>query len=187
MVCKDREYKKNNKCLPVSILCDEFSKTTGDCITCIDFRYYVLNGVCLLKGDTTPSKPDTTPSKPDTTPQPPRSCLGNEYLSPAGICKPIPANCPEFDAKAEACTKCAWSYYINDEKGCSLIQCSFGKVVDIHGTDCIDKPPFCKDYNSKLGQCTSCTDILHTLISGVCVEVKSTGNGNSCYERQAKG
>lgn len=132
----------------MSALCDKFVSFTGDCVTCKDYGYIVTNGKCVppvvkcgprqyVFNFTCVNASDLCKTIDDqgactscydgfkvtngTCTVIPVVCKEGQYVK-ENKCKDIPAHCPFFDQKKEACQICDRGYYVNNGV-CLKIEC----------------------------------------------------------------
>lgn len=108
--CLSREYFRYGQCLPVSSFCGIFDKNTGDCLTCVNASFALLNGSCI---------------------QNTISC-GTRQILQNKTCVDVDRSCDSFNPQDGSCLSCLNSTYFTLLNGKCIIKsvnCTIGQVL----------------------------------------------------------
>lgn len=190
IICPERQVPSTYGifCIDVSILCNDYDRLTGDCLSCRDASASVINGEC---------KQVVSPLA---------GCAERQRLG-FGECVNPQLNCQRYNLQTRNCEQCMSGYYLDYTGRCLLTGstvCEADEIV-IQGI-CHQRPSNClvvdsiglcqtcqPNYRNIYGQCiftVTCAANQYQTSSGVCVDVSancatfnpSTGQCITCID-----
>ncbi len=157
-----------NKCLPVNILCQDYSPISGACTGCFS-GYKLSNGECVL---TTASNSDVNCKTYNANAQ----CVEcyNGYFVRVGKCEKVNLLCQTSNPQTGACLSCYQGYSLSNGDCVLGGSSTSGDVNCKEFTDSTKKScNYCySQYYSKLGVCTKFNDLCKTSnpMNGICLD-----------------
>lgn len=94
--CPDRQYYRYGACYPVSAGCGNYDRFTGDCLTCANSNYTLVNGTCVSNV----------------------VVCGPRQWKSNNICLDVAENCTTFDQDTGKCLNCTPPLQVNDNGIC---------------------------------------------------------------------
>lgn len=152
-LCGYRNYFNGNTCQKVSDLCDQFSTTTGECLSCRDNALLSDNGKCVYK----------------------IKCGDRQYHGADGSCTKVSDKCGDYDENSGQCLSCVKNYELNTGGYCCY---SFNYMIDpqcvqFFSQNCVNQRP-------QFHNCLKC-QVGYTLSNGVfgrCNQLTSNTTSN---------
>lgn len=134
--CLPRQYFRYGKCLPVNDLCGDFDYNTGDCFTCANDSFALINGSCI---------------------QNVISCGARQILMNK-TCVDVDRSCNSFNPQDGSCLSCLNSTYFTLLNGKCIIKsanCTNSQVLI--DSKCLDVPLNCLQFDVVAIKCTTCS------------------------------